>query len=70
MLIIRKLNYTDAAAGIVTLKISGWSKITSKLYASNLRPYSYFQSDDTRCCIDTIQAPYDEHIMLETYRGS
>ena len=24
------------------------------------------ESDDTRCCIDTIQTPDDEHIMLET----
>ena len=25
--------------------------------------------DDTRCCINTIQPPDDEHIMLETCRG-
>jgi len=31
MLIIRWLNCTDAASDIVTLKISGWSKITSVL---------------------------------------
>jgi len=24
------------------------------------------ESDDTRCCINTIQPPDDEHIMLET----
>jgi len=28
------------------------------------------ESDDTRCCINTIQPPDDEHIMLETCRGS
>jgi len=27
-----------------------------------------FQTDDTRCCINTIQPPDDEHIMLETCR--
>ena len=27
------------------------------------------KSDDTRCCINTIQPPDDEHIMLETCRG-
>ena len=25
--------------------------------------------DDTRCCINTIQPPDDEHVMLETCRG-
>jgi hypothetical protein len=76
MLIIRRLNCIDAASGIVTLKISQWSKITSVKFAallinltSNLRPLTYFQSDDTRCCINTIQPPDDEHIMLETCRG-
>ena len=29
MLIIRRLNCIDAASGIVTLKITEWSKITS-----------------------------------------
>ena len=29
MLIIRRVNCIDAASGIVTLKISEWSKITS-----------------------------------------
>ena len=28
------------------------------------------ESDDTRCCINTIQPPDDEHIMLETCTGS
>ena len=27
------------------------------------------ENDDTRCCINTIQPPDDEHIMLETRRG-
>ena len=27
------------------------------------------ESDDTVCCINTIQTPDDEHIMLETCRG-
>jgi len=27
------------------------------------------ESDDTRCCINTIQPPDDEHITLETCRG-
>ena len=28
------------------------------------------ESDDTRCCINTIQPPDNEHIMLETCSGS
>ena len=28
------------------------------------------ESDDTRCSISTIQPPDDEHIMVETCRGS
>ena len=27
------------------------------------------ESDNTRCCISTIQAPDDEHIMLEICGG-
>jgi len=77
MLIIRKLKFIDAASGIVTLKISEWSRITvtqltalqcSKLCYSNPRPLTYLQCDDTRCCINKIQPPDDEHIMLETCR--
>jgi len=30
----------------------------------------FTESDVTRCCISTIQPPDDEHIMLETRRGS
>jgi len=41
----------------------------SKLYSSNPRPPTYFQSDDTRCCINTIQPPDDDHIILEKTGG-
>ena len=79
MLIIRKLNCIDAASGIVTL--SKWtSGAQVKREPLNLctgqrfplilctgRPLT--ESDDTRCCINTIQHPDDEHIMLEICRG-
>ena len=39
------------------------------IYSNNPSPLACFQSDDTRCCINTIQLPDDEHIMLETCRG-
>jgi len=58
MLIIRKLNCIDAATGIVTL--SKWPSVA---------PDGHLLSDDTKCCINTIQLPDDEHIMLETCRG-
>ena len=34
MLIIKRLNYIDAASGIVTLKTSEWSKITRVKFAN------------------------------------
>ena len=43
MLIIRRLNCIDAASGIVTLKISEWSKITSVTFAAK----------HPRCCQPT-----------------
>ena len=58
MLIIRRLNCIDAAFGIVNLKISEWSKITSVQFAA---PLTYFQIYDTKCYINTIQPPDDEH---------
>ena len=45
-------------------------KLSANLFYLNLctgRPLT--ESDDTRCCINTIQPPDDEHIMLETCRG-
>jgi len=54
MLIIRRLNCIDAASGIVTL--SKWLSDAP-------------DGDDTRCCINIIQPPDDDHIMLETCRG-
>jgi len=57
MLIIRRLNCTDAASGIV-LSVSGHQE---------QRVVTDWE-DDTRCCINTIQPPDDEHIMLETCR--
>ena len=52
MLIIRRMNCIDAASGIV-LSDSG---------------HPVHVPDDTRCCINTIQPPDDEHVMLETCR--
>jgi hypothetical protein len=62
MLIIRRLNCIDAASGIVTLGkwLSGAQMCTGQPLTEN---------DDNRCCINTIQPPDDEHIMLETCRG-
>ena len=68
MLIIRTMNCTDAASGIVTL--SQWPSGAQVEFSVNLctgRPLT--ESDDTRCCISIIQSPDDEHIMLETCRG-
>ena len=60
MLIIRTLNCIDAASGIVTLN----------KFAVRCTGQPLTESDDTKCCINTIQPPDDEHIMLETCIGS
>ena len=69
MLIIRRLNFIDAASGMVTLsKRPSGAQVDRELqFSLNLctgQPLT--ESDDTRCCINTIQPPDDEHIMLET----
>jgi len=73
MPIIRRLNFIDAAYGTVILSkwLSG-AQIERELreFFLNLctgQPLS--ESDDIRCCINTIQPPDDEHMMLETCRG-
>ena len=66
MIIISTLNCTDAASGIGTL--SKWpssAQVESELCTG--RPHT--ESDDTRCCTNTIQPPDDEPIMFETRRG-
>ena len=63
MLIIRRLNCVDAASGIVTL-----SKWLSGAEVCTGQPCT--ESDNARCCINTIKPPDDEHIMFETCRGS
>ena len=60
--IVRRLNYIDAASGIVT--DSQWPY---GAYLCTGRPL--IEVDDIRCCINIIQPPDDEHIMLETCRG-
>ena len=72
MVIVRRLNCTDAAYGIVTLsKWPSGAQVERELSFS-LNMYTGRQvtdSDDTRCCINKIQPPDDERIMLETCRG-
>jgi len=71
MLIIRRLNCIDVASGIVThSKRSSGAQVEREQFSLNLctgRPLT--ESDDTRCCISTIERPDDEHIMFETCRG-
>ena len=66
-------NCIDAASGIVTL--SQWpsgaqvERELSEFSLNLLTGWPLTESDDTRCYINTIQPPDDEHIMLETGRG-
>ena len=51
----------------VAVRCTGWEGTLFPLNLCTGRPLT--ESDDTRCCISTIQPPDDEHIMLETCRG-
>ena len=64
MLIFRRTNCITAASGIVTLckrsySMSVESGLQSALNLHTVRPFT--ESDDTRCCGDTICPPEDEH---------
>ena len=70
MLIIRRLNCIDAAPGIVTLsKWPSGAQVDREIPLNLCTGRPFTESDDTICCISTIQPPDDEHIMLETRRG-
>jgi len=58
MLIVRRLNCIDATSRIVH-SVSGLP----------VHRTATDWEDDTRCCINTIQPPDDEHVFLETCRG-
>ena len=61
MLIFRRTNCITAASGIVTLckrLHSKWVE-SSALNPCTVQPFT--ESDDTRCCSDTICPPEDEH---------
>jgi len=66
MLIISRLNCIDAASVIVTL--SQWPS-GAQVERVLSQPVNRTESDDTRCCINTIEPPDDAHIMLETCGG-
>ena len=72
MLISRTLNCIGAASGIVTLSQwpSGAQVERGLQFSLNLctgKPLT--ESDSTRCCINTIQPPDDEHIMRESCKS-
>ena len=69
MLIIRRLNCIDTASGIATLSQWPSGAQVEREFSLNLcTEWPRAESDDTRCCINTIQPPDDGHIMLETCR--
>ena len=73
MLIIRRFGCVDAASGIV-LSVSGrpvhrLGENCREVLSQPVHRTATDWEDDTRCCINTIQPPDDEHIMLETCRG-
>ena len=64
MLIIRRVPCIDATSGIVTL--SKWPSGAQVVHRTLCTGRPLNESDDTRCCINTIQPPDDENIMFET----
>jgi hypothetical protein len=62
LLIIRRSNCINTSSGIVTLSnwLSGAQVDTCAPYGHIQRQLTYIQSDDTRCCINTIWPPEDE----------
>ena len=73
MLIIRRLNFIDAASGIF-LSVSGLPvhklrENCREVLSQPVHRTATDWEDDTRCCINTIQPPDDERVMLETCRG-
>ena len=64
MLIFRRINCITAASDIVTVCKRPYSMpvecgLQSALNRHTVRPFT--ESDDTRCCSDTIYPPEDEH---------
>ena len=72
MPIFRRTNFIITASGIVTLCKRLYSMpVESGLQSALIRHtvQQFTESDDTRCCNNTICPPEDEHVMLETCRG-
>jgi len=62
MLIFRRTNCISTASGIVTLSVGNCSDHRLGKGSHNLRTaQSPKESDDTRCCTNTICPPEDEH---------
>ena len=60
ILIFRRTNFITTASGIVTLCKRPYSMpVESGLNRYTVRPFT--ESDDTRCCNNTICPPEDEH---------
>ena len=64
LLIIRRTNCITTASGIVTLCKQPYSMrvesgLQSALHPHTVRPFT--ESDNTRCCNNTICPPEDEH---------
>ena len=56
-----KVNYTWRILSVFYYYLLMFYKQCSKLYFRNFRPLTCFQSDGTRCCINTVCPPDDEH---------
>ena len=61
MPIFRRKNCIHTASGIVALcKRLHSTPVESRLQSSTVQPFT--ESDDTRCCVNTIFPPEDGHV--------
>ena len=76
MLIFRRLHCIHAAYGTVTLYESSWWPVGAQCvysvqsFCTDRLPRTHVESDSTICCMCTMYPPEDEHLRLETYRGT
>jgi len=61
-------NCIHAAYGTVTLYESSWWPVGE--VCTNRSPRTLVESDSTICCMYTVYPLEDEHLMLETCRGT
>ena len=69
----RATHCIHAAYGTVTLYESSWWPVRAQFeqeQCTDRPPRTLVESDSTICCMYTVYPPEDEHLRLETCRGT